>query len=58
MHSWTPSRRTALGALAAGGGGAASPLAGFAQAYPARPIRIAVGCCACAVVDIVVRTLG
>jgi tripartite-type tricarboxylate transporter receptor subunit TctC len=57
MDSWTPSRRTALGALVAGAA-AASPLAGFAQAYPARPIRIVVGYSAGGAVDIVARTLG
>lgn len=57
MDSWHPNRRTALGALAAG---AAStlPLAGFAQAYPSRPIKIVVGYSAGGAVDIVARTLG
>ncbi|HKB52981.1 MAG TPA: tripartite tricarboxylate transporter substrate binding protein [Ramlibacter sp.] len=57
MDSWNPSRRTALGALVAGAA-AASPLAGFAQAYPARPIKIVVGYSAGGAVDIVTRTLG
>jgi tripartite-type tricarboxylate transporter receptor subunit TctC len=57
MDSWTPSRRTAIGALLAGAA-AASPLAGFAQAYPNKPIKIVVGYSAGGAVDIVARTLG
>jgi len=50
-------RRHALGALAAGAL-ALSPLVGFAQAYPSRPIKIVVGYSAGGAVDIVARTLG
>jgi tripartite-type tricarboxylate transporter receptor subunit TctC len=57
MDSWTPNRRTALGALLAGST-AALPLAGFAQAYPSKPIKVVVGYSAGGAVDIVARTLG
>ncbi len=57
MNPWTPSRRTALGALLAGTA-AAWPLAGSAQAWPNKPIRIVVGYSAGGAVDIVARTLG
>jgi tripartite-type tricarboxylate transporter receptor subunit TctC len=57
MDSWHPNRRTALGALVAGAA-AASPLAGFAQAYPSKPIKVVVGYSAGGAVDIVARTLG
>jgi tripartite-type tricarboxylate transporter receptor subunit TctC len=52
MDSWTPNRRTALGALLAGST-AALPLAGFAQAYPSKPIKVVVGYSAGGAVDIV-----
>ncbi len=57
MGSWTFTRRTALGALAAGAA-AASPLAAFAQGWPSKPIKIVVGYSAGGAVDIVTRTLG
>lgn len=57
MSSWTFTRRTALGALAAGAA-AASPLAAFAQGWPSKPIKIVVGYSAGGAVDIVTRTLG
>lgn len=57
MDSWTPNRRTALGALAAGAA-AASPLAGFAQGWPTKPIKIVVGYPAGGAVDIIARTVG
>jgi len=57
MDSWTPNRRTALGALIAGAA-ATVPLAGLAQNYPAKPIKIVVGYSAGGAVDIVARTLG
>ncbi len=57
MDSWTPNRRTALGALIAGAT-ATVPLAGLAQTYPTKPIKIVVGYSAGGAVDIVARTLG